>query len=593
MDIEQLAASAVIESLARTDRLSPFINKNDKEPSWDGHVYIHKNKNKRKDEIIGRVPVQVKGCSTIANLKLSKIHYPIDRADLENYLHDGGAVYFVVGISKDGVQKKIYYASLLPVNLQQILENSKASKSLDFIEFPTENDAKTRLFLNFFENMKMQTSFAKTKILSIGELEPGVHAITTNMYVEDSAQVNPIDLVFDDSLSWYAQYNGDPIPRPILPLSEGYVTEIINENITVYNKTYYNQFQRIHSKIDTTLRIGNSTQLVFPKNKSGTINIKYEESPFLADVVVDLDFWLSALETGQFEINGVPVPVQLSKDKLEKFNVPEKQQKLNSLKRVEKLFELLGLDKQVDLLTLDSQSWFHINILFEALLDKKMVPDLNEDIPILNVVEIGKQKVLLVFKKTDIPGSYIISDFFKELLGVKIELEGENYYVPQYSILTTKNYLELANLDSDAIIKSYIEMEGNPGLYLLANLTILKFLSAYDNSNDQRKDFLTASEKLAEWLGNLSEEETDLPRELCVLNRLQIIKRKRELTKSEKQIIWQLLEQADQPYIKVGACLLLDNQEAAEMYFDRLSPEKQDDFRASPIFRFWNHFEKE
>ena len=60
MDLEKIATASVTESISVTDILSSFINEGDKEPSWDGNIYIHVNESKRK-EGIKKVPVQVKG----------------------------------------------------------------------------------------------------------------------------------------------------------------------------------------------------------------------------------------------------------------------------------------------------------------------------------------------------------------------------------------------------------------------------------------------------------------------------------------------------------------------------------------------------
>ncbi|MDD4413451.1 MAG: hypothetical protein PHR14_02690 [Oscillospiraceae bacterium] len=38
--IEMLSTNAVKDSIAMSGFLEPFIADNDKEPSWDGHVYI-------------------------------------------------------------------------------------------------------------------------------------------------------------------------------------------------------------------------------------------------------------------------------------------------------------------------------------------------------------------------------------------------------------------------------------------------------------------------------------------------------------------------------------------------------------------------
>ena len=61
MDIENLGTSAVIDAIARTDFLSPFVNSGDREPSWDGHIYAFSHESKSKKYSIGRAPVQVKG----------------------------------------------------------------------------------------------------------------------------------------------------------------------------------------------------------------------------------------------------------------------------------------------------------------------------------------------------------------------------------------------------------------------------------------------------------------------------------------------------------------------------------------------------
>ena len=52
MDYEQLGTTAVIHAVSKTDRLKAFVNSGDKEPSFDGSIYIYDN-NKR---IFGTYP---------------------------------------------------------------------------------------------------------------------------------------------------------------------------------------------------------------------------------------------------------------------------------------------------------------------------------------------------------------------------------------------------------------------------------------------------------------------------------------------------------------------------------------------------------
>ena len=41
--------------------ISQFISDNDKEPCWDGHLYLYSGDKRDKKHLLGRVPVQVKG----------------------------------------------------------------------------------------------------------------------------------------------------------------------------------------------------------------------------------------------------------------------------------------------------------------------------------------------------------------------------------------------------------------------------------------------------------------------------------------------------------------------------------------------------
>lgn len=48
MDIEQLATSTIKLLIAKMSLLSAYIAEKDKEPLWDGHIYIYTNKSKKE-----------------------------------------------------------------------------------------------------------------------------------------------------------------------------------------------------------------------------------------------------------------------------------------------------------------------------------------------------------------------------------------------------------------------------------------------------------------------------------------------------------------------------------------------------------------
>jgi len=217
--IETLAVNAVRDSITISEYLSPYINDNDKEPTWDGKVYIYNDKSKKKSKMRGYVPVQVKGreCN---DLTKDKITYPVSIVDMRNFLFDGGAIFFVVYISSGGSKRKIYYTTLSPVKLKSYLEDAKKhnTKSLPFKLFPTENNSKANIFLNFFMDSKKQTSFATTGILSLEELEKqnAIQSLSFSVTGYGYSQSDIYKALFENEIYMYAEIKGNSIPVPLI-----------------------------------------------------------------------------------------------------------------------------------------------------------------------------------------------------------------------------------------------------------------------------------------------------------------------------------------------------------------------------------------
>ena len=130
MDTEIIATTAVKERLALCDGLQSFINERDKEPLWDGHIYVFQKDNNKKENLIGRVSVQVKGKEKDVSKETTNINYEIEVTSLKKYLQDGGLIYFVVVFSENG-EKNLFYKILLPFDIQQILKDNKIDETIE------------------------------------------------------------------------------------------------------------------------------------------------------------------------------------------------------------------------------------------------------------------------------------------------------------------------------------------------------------------------------------------------------------------------------------------------------------------------------
>lgn len=236
--IELIAVSKVKDMIARSNVLSPYIAENDKEPSWDGFIYLNAG-----TEAMQRVAVQVKGKT---RKKLStKPTFPIEVTNLKNYLRDGGVLYFVDYII--GEDQFLYYAKLAPIDLKRYIKQGHGQKSISVklkpikeSLFEIESDV-----INFNRDCKRQTSFADSPILTIEEARKQGHKINFQV----TSVINKEDALLTlqkEPVYLYAELNNGNITTYYPIGDQAYKVIIgqrhIKEKVVVNGKAFFDEF---------------------------------------------------------------------------------------------------------------------------------------------------------------------------------------------------------------------------------------------------------------------------------------------------------------------------------------------------------------
>lgn len=147
IDIEGLAVGHLKTLFSKIGCLRAVINDNDKEPIWDGYIYVYEYNTKQRsnEDLKGRIPIQVKGHIEkdiySGNNKIPS--YKFDVTNLKNYLNDGGVLFFVVTFDENGENERVFYKRLLPFDLKRILKQVKGNKTKTLqLEYLPDNKIK-------------------------------------------------------------------------------------------------------------------------------------------------------------------------------------------------------------------------------------------------------------------------------------------------------------------------------------------------------------------------------------------------------------------------------------------------------------------
>ena len=589
MDTEILATSAVKTSISKTDVLSPFINEKDKEPSWDGNIYIFSNKSKSKVNL-KRVPVQVKG-TVRKNLPLKRApKYSASVADMGNWLQDGGVILFVVALSPDGEQSDIFYSSLLPVKIRGMIEraNGRSKINIPLRKFPDDNDDKVSVFLNFYDNMQKQHSFANAILFTPKELEE--KGVLKNIEISITAYGkqtdDPAAVLFQDDVYLYANIEGSDIPQPLLEIpSDIHIQKTIEADVRVKEQPYYSEYSVIRSEDQHDIIFGKSTHIIegTAASEERESKITFKPTGNLSDYIKDTAFFISAIEQNEIivgevvlSLNGLPdIPLDRTKNKLAYF------------KDVQTMLDSLGVHEELVMDSITGQDDNNIRNFTNSVVHGISFGFPEVDLPVVyGRYRVGNLIVLIWAPRQD-DGSYVLNSFFDEhdiALFEAEDTEQKNPYpITHYIMLKARDFVDASNMDYGKIRNDLAKCSTAAVVIEQITLLMLEMLKAYDLKQPKDEELLNLAEFYSDWL-IANGDNNDFQR----INHYQIIRRRRELTIDEVVELAELRGEAHDLNVRCAAHILLNEHEEAQECFSKLGEDAKEQFMDYPINHFGN-----
>lgn len=583
--IDDKGQRILCDYFAECERVDTYIATNDKEPLWDGHLYLFNSSEQKADQLYGRLPAQLKSSSKTS--QKSAVTFPVKKSALETYKRDGGIVYFYV-LAGNASEKQIYYCLLTPVVIKKYLRApSNGDKvSITLKQIPTDKGQVTEELFQFFFDCKKQTSSAEKPIV---EIQDYFSKSGKRQFTVFAKSPEPVDDVFKHMqrhpLYLYAT---DDEKNVTFAIGDGPVTLKIGRNIeqdvSVNGVPYFKGCTLFEEDEENVVIIGNFFTLrMGNEQKKPSLNFKLEGHSNLKKITY-LSFCLAVIKYQKFSIGKVDIPCEgLNPDA---DLVKKMQEELKILCKVRSLFNKMHIEGDINLDELDSNAISNLEALYKGIV-------LNEPLELKqgmekNVrIEIGHLVLYVMFETAD-NGKFLVRDFFMDD-DVCCLLQENNATTKssRFTLLSVDQFAEASNFDYSLMISSYESfVKDNEKVAQYANWDMLRMLQAYDKTEGKRSKLLDAAESLNNWFIE-TKRFSELP--INEINRLQIIKRRRDLTDDENDRICALLESNLQVDSKTACMLLLGNQKGAEHYFRKMTQEQQDFFKTLPVYHFWNN----
>lgn len=568
MDIEEIAVQRVKREILKYDCLKDYINTNDKMPMWDGEIYIYKENSKYKSngDFRGKISVQVKG-HKVTKIKSGNSKYSIDVEYLRAYQKDRkGVLLFVVEMT-DSENTQIYYANLLPVDLKEILERVKKNQktiSIDIRPIKEKSSSSMKMIcLNFFRNSNEQMNI---EIKNIDEIDK-VNKIEFTVVSEEKYLE---DYLFNNDIYSYAfdEITNKKYALPKLKEIQKYQTSKVD--VKIKDKFYYSQIMVIKNREEEYILCGKSTKIYLDRNK---MNFKLKGNVY--ERINDAKFIIDLLKNGEIMVKdeNIQLPVNIEKIQKEKY-IESLTNDLNYLNKIKNLFEKFNIKFEKELDTLDEKD----------LTSLKRFAKLNDGILINGLKRSGAYFIeiagycIAFFVSIDSNKKVEIYNYFDDLSEKMrvfyLDKDKNQISISPYINLTAENLISFSNINIDIIKKSFDSPKYSEETCLRYNLWLLELIKAYDESNEQR--WLEFAEYLIDKILKFSSSPS------YRINKLQIIKRIRNLNQEEKDELYEMKENEKDDMIQCGIAILLDNLSDFERHFNKL--ENKEEFEKFPIY---------
>lgn len=569
---EKTAINKIENLLDELEYFDYKFNADDTGISWDGYIDLYHENIDDKGNFDTRIDAQIKGRSTTNKRLQDKWKFGIDRKDLENYNKIDGTLFLAVRFLKNG-DYKIYYKSLLPKNITDLLNEPTNSKNEINVSLKEVKDKfhLERICRNFSIDKDTQKKLSKeifnSSALSIENNKLGTFSTWAR------GNFNPITILGEEKFIYFLDEKQNIIEIECAEITE--VVQGMNLNIkSKTNKIYYTTIN--HSiEIDGKRKItfGKAFSLL-DKPKKFLINL----SGTLADRIHQLEFMDDIIDNRGFFIGDKLITLNSTEEDKEKYRNLYK-----TYLKIDDFCKNHNINKDINIDEWTNKDIKQLLIWIDAIDNNKKINIKEWDMSMLGSIQIKDIRFSIFADKLEDDSFQIYSIWNNEDKNHYQFRYGEDneeaiYTQKFFSILNKDAYMS-DDIDINEMKKFYEENPLEENEETLINFQVLEIIKAYDiNGKIELLDY-------AKYLLNkisIYDNISDIAR----INYLQIEKRIRDLTEKEIEELIEIRNKNEGHLFNISTNLLIGNLNEAKIELKKLDQEERKIFLDYPISKF-------
>lgn len=575
--VEQKAITILRMTLDKVECIIHSIPEQNTEISWDGEIKLYKNEDvDDKANFTSTIKIQVKGRTD--KISVDAYSFSIERRDLENYLKENGTIFFVVVFNKKG-EYKVFYADLLPFNLNRILTD-RANEGKKKIKVKCkeliDNPKIVEKILREFETNRKYQSRISENVFDKSKLGVMANSNDTRMKFFDwniGKGYSLLDLVGSDKYI-YSFDNNDNIVSinyaNILSITQTCAIKVMSKSKDIY----YDELKIEHTKKGNIVRVGTGIIIYLNENK---FNIKIRGT--LSDRIKILDFVKNIYEENGFYINDDWLGLQSNSIDMEKISID-----IDMYNVIKGFMDTHSINKDIDLDKWDENDFKRLFNWIDAIDSNTESQIDNFNSSIMGSIKIKDLRfsVLAGLKPN---GRFWVESIWNNPEGKKYRFiygnpEDKNSIKTNdvFDVLNKEAYLS-DDINFEEMKKHYNGIVIDREKATLINFQVLELILAYDeNGNDGLLNY-------AEYLLEKIEKIDDL-KEVAFINKCQIKKRQNKLGIDDKRRLLKIKEQNLGLIFDISVNILIDNKDEAKIQFESLNDEEKGEYLKFPISKY-------